>query len=319
MSLYLPPGAVLSSRKATIGALFHSRVPANPQHRAVVDGDRVQSYAVLEERSNRLANALLDSGLQGGDRVGLLARNRLEYVEIELAAAKAGLIVACLNWRLGDRELQHCINLVEATVVIVQAELAETLDRLELTPHRRIVLGGDYEDFLATGAPDYPDLDIDPEDGLVILYTSGTTGLPKGALISHRAMVARCMCFTSEFQIPIGDNFCAWPPFYHMASTDQALATLLRGGTVHVIDGYEPDLLIDLLEREEMRFFILMPGMVGPFAAILEQKKVKVKGVGVCGAMADLVPREDIAAATRALDAPFNNSFGATETGFPPA
>ncbi|MFP6709866.1 MAG: class I adenylate-forming enzyme family protein [Alphaproteobacteria bacterium] len=319
MSFYLPPGAVLSSRKATIGALFHSRVPANPQHRAVVDGDRVQSYAVLEERSNRLANALLYSGLQGGDRVGLLARNRLEYVEIELAAAKAGLIVACLNWRLGDRELQHCINLVEATVVIVQAELAETLDRLELTPHRRIVLGGDYEDFLATGAPDYPDLDIDPEDGLVILYTSGTTGLPKGALISHRAMVARCMCFTSEFQIPIGDNFCAWPPFYHMASTDQALATLLRGGTVHVIDGYEPDLLIDLLNREEMRFFILMPGMVGPFAAILEQKKVKVKGVGVCGAMADLVPREDIAAATRVLDAPFNNSFGATETGFPPA
>jgi fatty-acyl-CoA synthase len=319
VSFYLPPGAVLSSRKATIGALFHSRVPANPQHRAVVDGDRVQSYAVLEERSNRLANALLYSGLQGGDRVGLLARNRLEYVEIELAAAKAGLIVACLNWRLGDRELQHCINLVEATVVIVQAELAETLDRLELTPHRRIVLGGDYEDFLATGAPDYPDLDIDPEDGLVILYTSGTTGLPKGALISHRAMVARCMCFTSEFQIPIGDNFCAWPPFYHMASTDQALATLLRGGTVHVIDGYEPDLLIDLLNREEMRFFILMPGMVGPFAAILEQKKVKVKGVGVCGAMADLVPREDIAAATRVLDAPFNNSFGATETGFPPA
>ena len=319
MSFYLPPGAVLSSRKATIGALFHSRVPANPQHRAVVDGDRVQSYAVLEERSNRLANALLDSGLQGSDRVGLLARNRLEYVEIELAAAKAGLIVACLNWRLGDRELQHCINLVEATVIIVQAELAETLDRLELTPHRRIVLGGDYEDFLATGAPDYPDLDIDPEDGLVILYTSGTTGLPKGALISHRAMVARCMCFTSEFQIPIGDNFCAWPPFYHMASTDQALATLLRGGTVHVIDGYEPDLLIDLLDREEMRFFILMPGMVGPFAAILEQKKVKVKGVGVCGAMADLVPREDIAAATRVLDAPFNNSFGATETGFPPA
>jgi fatty-acyl-CoA synthase len=93
----------------------------------------------------------------------------------------------------------------------------------------------------------------------------------------------------------------------------------LRGGTVHVVDGYEPDLLIDLLEREEMRFFILMPGMVGPFAANLEQKKVKIKGVGICGAMADLVPREDIAAATRALDAPFNNSFGATETGFPPA
>jgi fatty-acyl-CoA synthase len=308
-----------ASRRATIGALFHSRVPANPGRRAVVDGDRVLSYAELEARSNRLANDFLAQGLQRGDRVGLLARNRLEYVEIELAAAKAGLILAALNWRLGDRELRHCISLVQPKVVIVQADLAGALDRLDLAPHRRMVLGPDYEDVLAAADPDYPDLDIDPEDGLVILYTSGTTGLPKGALISHRAMVARAMCGASELQIPIGDNFCAWAPFYHMASTDQALATLLRGGTVHVIDGYEPDLLIDILEREVMRFFILMPGMVGPFAAILEARQVKVKGVGLCGAMADLVPREDIAAATRALNAPYNNTFGATETGLPPA
>ena len=319
MPAYVPPPNVLQSRHGAIGALFHTRVRANPNHRAVVDGDRVMTYEALEERSNQLANALLSQGLRQGDRVGLLARNRLEYVEVELAAAKAGLIVACLNWRLADRELRHCINLVEASVLIVQEELAQTLDRLDLKEHRRIMLGGDYEAFLDSGTSDFPDLDIDPENGLVILYTSGTTGLPKGALISHRAMVARAMCFASEQNIPIGDNFCAWPPFYHMASTDQALATLLRGGTVHVVDGYEPDLLIDILEREEMGLFILIPGMVGQFAAILEARNVKVKGVGRCGAMADLVPREDIAAVTRALNSPYSNTFGATETGLPPA
>ena len=319
MPAYVPPPNVMQSRHGAIGALFHTRVRANPTHRAVVDGDRVMTYEALEERSNQLANALLSQGLRQGDRVGLLARNRLEYVEVELAAAKAGLIVACLNWRLADRELRHCINLVEASVLIVQEELAQTLDRLDLKEHRRIMLGGDYETFLDSGTSDFPDLDIDPENGLVILYTSGTTGLPKGALISHRAMVARAMCFASEQNIPIGDNFCAWPPFYHMASTDQALATLLRGGTVHVVDGYEPHLMIEILEREEMGLFILIPGMVGQFAAILEAQKVKVKGVGRCGAMADLVPREDIAAATRALNAPYNNTFGATETGMPPA
>ena len=319
MSLYVPPRAVMSSRRAPIGALFHSRVAANAAHRAVVDGARVLTYAELEERSNRLANGLLGLGLQRGDRVGLLAHNRLEYLEIELAAAKAGVILAALNWRLGERELTHCINLVAPEVVIVQEDLAPTLDRLELSAHRRIALGPDYEDFLAAAPPRYPDADIDPEDGLVILYTSGTTGLPKGALISHRAMAARAMCYASELGVPIGDNFCAWPPFYHMASTDQSLATLLRGGTVHVVDGYDPDRLIDFLEREATGFFPLMPGMVGPFAAILEARQVKVKGVGVCGAMADLVPREDIAAATRALNAPYNNTFGATETGLPPA
>ena len=323
MSQYIPSDNVIASRQATIGALFHARVPANADHVAVVEGDRALSFAELEDRSNRLANGLMAMGLSRGDRVGLLARNCLEYMEVELAAAKAGLILACLNWRLGDRELTHCINLVEPEVVIVQEALTETLDRLDLHPHRRIVIGGaigaDYEDVLTAGASTYPDLDLDPEDGLVILYTSGTTGLPKGALVSHRAMVARGLCYTSEFQVPIGDNFCAWPPFYHMASTDQALTTLLRGGTVHVVDGYEPDLLIDFLERFEARFFILMPGMVGPFAEILKARQVKIKGIGICGAMADLVPRKDIAAATLALDAPYNNSFGATETGLPPA
>ncbi len=319
MSLYVPPQAVNASRRATIGALFHARVPANPEHRAVVDGGRVLTYTELEDRSNRLANGFLSLGLRRGDRVGLLARNCLEYLEIELAAAKAGLILAALNWRLGDRELRHCINLVQPEAIIVQEDLAAALDRLDLAPHRRFELGPAYEDFLAAAPNHYPDLDIDPEDGLVILYTSGTTGLPKGALVSHRAMVARAMCFASEFEVPIGDNFCAWPPFYHMASTDQSLATLLRGGTVHVVNGYEPDLLIHVLETEEMRFFALMPGMVGPFAAILQARGVKVKGVGSCGAMADLVPREDIAAATLALNAPYNNTFGATETGMPPA
>ena len=99
-------------------------------------------------------------------------------------------------------------------------------------------------------------MDLDPEDGLVILYTSGTTGLPKGALVSHRAMVARGLCYASELGVPIGGAFCAWPPFYHMASTDQALSTLLRGGTVYVVDGYEPDLLIDR-ERLYEPFIIL--------------------------------------------------------------
>jgi len=309
----------MQSSQGTIGALFHSRVAVNPAQLAVVDGDRNLNYEELEGRSNQLANALLSQGLQQGDRIGILARNRLEYVEVELAAAKAGLIVACLNWRLADRELQHCINLVEASFLIVQEELAATLDRLNLTEHRRIILGADYEAFLDSGTLEYPGLEIDPENGLVILYTSGTTGLPKGALISHRAMVARAMCFASEQNIPIGDNFCAWPPFYHMASTDQALATLLRGGTVHVVDGYDPDSMIEILEKEEMALFILIPGMVGQFAAILEARNVIVKGVGRCGAMADLVPREDIAAVTQALNAPYNNTFGATETGLPPA
>ncbi len=319
MSLYVPSQAVFVAGHGTVGAMFRARVPAHPTAMAVVDGERSINYAELEDRSNRLANALRGYGLRRGDRVGLLARNCLEYVEVELAAAKTGLIVAALNWRLADRELAHCVTLVEPKLIISQPDLTETLARLDLPEHRSLALGEAYERVLADADPAYPQAEVAPEDGLVILYTSGTTGLPKGALVSHRAMLARAMCFASEMEIPIGDNFVAWAPFYHMASTDQAIATLLRGGTVHVVDGYQPELLIDALQRYPMRFFILMPGMVGDFAAALKSSGAVVKSVGLCGAMADLVPRQDIAAATAALNAPYLNTFGATETGLPPA
>lgn len=319
MSTYTPSADVATSRIGTIGTLFHSRAAVDTDRTAVRDGSRSLTYAELEERTNRLANVFLDHGLGVGDRVALLSTNRQEYIETELAAAKAGVILACLNWRLGDRELRHCVTLVEPGMLIIEPDRVETIDRLDLPAIETIVIGEEYESRLAQASPEYPDLTIDPESGLIILYTSGTTGLPKGALISHRAMVARGMAFSSEFGVPIGDNFLAWAPMFHMVSTDKLLATLLRGGTVHIIDGYQPDPMIDFLESHETHWLPLIPGMVGQFATALAERNAVVKGVAMCGAMADLVPREDIAAVTTALDAPYVNSFGATETGLPPA
>jgi acyl-CoA synthetase (AMP-forming)/AMP-acid ligase II len=319
VALYRPLETVLAAGRPTVGALFRGRVAVNPDHRAVVDGDRVMTYRRLEERSNRLANAMTDRGLDPGDRVGLLARNCAEYVEVELAAAKAGLIVAALNWRLGDHELEHCVRLVEPKLLIAGPGFVETLDRLDLPAHGRILIGEEYERHLAAADDSSPDIDVDPEDGLVILYTSGTTGLSKGALISHRAMVARAMCFASEMEVPIGDNFIAWAPLYHMVSTDRSIATLLRGGTVHVVDGYLADKIIDIVEQEPMRLLVLVPGMVGSFTAALKKRRAKVKHVGLCGTMADLVSRQEIAAVSRYLNAPYVNTFGSTETGLPPA
>lgn len=318
MAPHNPQKDILNASRPTVGALFHGRVAVNPDHRAVVDGDWVTTYAELEERTNRLAHAMISLDLNRGDRVCLLARNCTEYVEVELAAAKAGLIVAALNWRLSDHELQYCVQLVEPKLLIAQADFIEALDRLEIPELRRIVIGEDYDHHLAAARTSYPNINVEPEDGLIILYTSGTTGLSKGALISHRAMIARGMCYASELEVPIGDNFIAWAPFFHMVSTDRSIATLLRGGTVHVVDGYIPDQLIDIIEKVPMRALVLIPGMVAPFTAALNERQAKVKQVGLCGTMPDLVPPEDIAAISRYLDAPYVNTFGSTETGLPP-
>ena len=277
MLTHRPPALAFVAGCLTVGGLFRSCAIANPEGVAVIDGARKFTYAQLDSRSNRLANAMTRLGLGTGDRVAILAHNCAEYLDVELAAAKMGAIVAALNWRLGGRELAHCVNLVEPRIIIAQAELAPVLDVLDIPAHERILIGDHYESLLADADDCAPNVAVGPEDGLVILYTSGTTGLPKGALISHRAMVARAMCFASELEVPVGDNFIAWAPLYHMASTDQSIATLLRSGTVHVVDGYQPDRLIDILEAYVTRWFIVMPGVVGDFAVHCQRRRAKIK------------------------------------------
>jgi fatty-acyl-CoA synthase len=284
-----------------------------------MEGDRQVTYAELDERSNRLAHHFRSLGLQQQDRVAILAGNCTEYFEVELAAAKAGVIVAALNGRLADRELQHCVSLVEPKLVLASAAFQDNLERLDLGAASTLPFGPEYEQSLSSAASHDPDLDIDPEAGLIILYTSGTTGLPKGALISHRAMIARGMMFAADFQIPEDDHYIVWTPLYHMVATDQGLAHLLRGNTLHLVDGFLPDKIIPIIEAHEMHWLTLVPGMVGLFVAELKERGVKPKGVSYIGAMADLVPRPEIAAATTFFDAPFVNSFGATETGICPA
>ena len=106
---------------------------------------------------------------------------------------------------------------------------------------------------------------------------------------------------------------------YHMGGAEYSLATLMSGGAVFVVDGFDAERIALLVEREAIGWLLLMPGMVGRFADRLEASGARVRGVRVCGVMADLVPAADLARVTRLLGAPYVNTFGATETGNPPA
>ncbi len=309
---------VRAAGRSTVGELFRHRARALRDRIALVDGVRVISYGALDERTDRLAGALLARGVERGDRVALLARNCAEYLEVELACAKIGALTAALNCRLSERELAHCVNLVEPRLLVYQPGFAAALARLEIAVQERVALGEPYERMLATAAA-APPMPVEPEDGLVILYTSGTTGLPKGAVISHRAMIVRGLCFAAELAIPASDAFVAWPPLYHMASTDQAISTLLRGGKVVLLDGFQAGPLVELIARERIGWLVLIPGMIDAAIEALRARPVRPAGIRCCGAMADLVPRQTIAEVTSLLEAPFLNSFGSTETGLPPA
>jgi acyl-CoA synthetase (AMP-forming)/AMP-acid ligase II len=305
--------------QSTIGSLFRDRARLYPDHPAVEAAGRTLTYRELNERVNRASEVLRGFGVARGDRVAILSENRPEYLELELACAKLGAILACQNWRLAPPELRHCIGLVSPKVVVVSERHASLLARAEVGGIATVRLGPEFEGLLATTKDGEPEITAEPEDGLLILYTSGTTGLPKGAMISHRAEVARALVYYTELGVRPGDTSLGWPPFFHMAGTEPALAALIVGGKVIVVDGFKPDEIAFYVGRARLGHLILMPGMVEPLIGELEKRSVRPLGVTVCGAMADLVPAHQIAQITTLLGAPYLNSFGATETGMPPA
>ncbi len=307
-----PPGV----RTATVATSVRGRARAIATQRAIVDGDCTLTYAQLWDRVQRLAAWLHAQGVGHGDRVAVLSENRHEYLQVVLAAGHLGAIVACQNWRLAPAELDHCVGLVTPVLVFTSERFAASVPA---SIDRVMIFGAAFEAALAAAdVATLPDTLVDAEDPLLILYTSGTTGLPKGAVISHRAQIVRNLVSRAEYGIDRHDAFVAWSPMYHMGGMEYSLGALMGGGTVFVVDGFDADRLVQLLRTEPLGWLLLMPGMVAELAARLAREQVVPRSVKLCGVMADLVAPEAIAAITTRLGAPYANTFGATETGNPP-
>ncbi|MET3616290.1 fatty-acyl-CoA synthase [Rhizobium aquaticum] len=303
----------------TIGTLFRDASRRHAANIAIRAGAARTSYADLNARVNQVADFLKGRGLGRGDRVAILSENRSEYLEIILACAKLGLIAACQNWRLLASELTHCISLVQPRILFSSQRYADIAMSLSSDTVERVTFGPAFEDCLDPASTGEPGDEVDPEDGLLILYTSGTTGLPKGALISHRAMIARGLAMMVDWSILPTDGCIAWSPFYHMASADPTLAAITQGGTISIVDGFDADAIVACLQEEACGWLVLMPGMMQRMIEALKASPRPVKRIAGAGCMANLVPPEQIAEVSRLLGSPFLNSFGSTETGAGPA
>ena len=310
---------ISASGKSTVYSLFYAQVRRNFDAIALEFQGETWNYGTLDRAVKRLAGVLKNLGVAKGDRVAIISENRPEYVVAELACAMTGAIIACQNWRLSLDELKHCITLVDPKLLIVSERFADILVDLDLNKLEIIHLDDRYQELIENSSPSMHYENLDPEEGLVILYTSGTTGFPKGALISHRAQIARMCALRLEYGIDKEDTFPAWAPMFHMASTDQLLNALMSGSTVIIIDGLKPDAITDATSRYDLGWLVMLPGSIKPMIKHLKSTKPKLNSIACIGAMADLVPRQEVAELTRLMGSPYLNSFGSTETGLPPA
>ncbi len=317
---YRPTSEVLAAGQLSVYELFKEQVSRQPAKPALLDKHDAYTYQELLQRVDALSQALSEMGVGAGDRIAVLAENRREYIELHLAAARKGAIVACQNWRLNTSELEHCVGLVAPALLVFSPRFED--QARSLAKHREIPIlafGDAYENLLSqTGAPTtLPAQDI--EAGLLILYTSGTTGPAKAALISQRALIARMTLLQSDLNATPEDSFLAWSPMFHMGGSEHSISTLMMGGSVYVADGFDVDYIVRVIGEAKLSWLILVPATIERLLATLDAKDTKPIGIKCVGAMADLLPKKQIAQISARLNAPFLNSFGATETGIAPA
>jgi acyl-CoA synthetase (AMP-forming)/AMP-acid ligase II len=257
---------------AHVGDVLAMHARLHPDRIGARDLEREMSFRTWNARATRLANALLGIGLSKGDRICVLAYNCVEWLEIYAAAAIAGLVVVPINFRFVGPEIRYIVGNCEARALIIQDELLDIVDsirsELSVPATNYIVFGGArstgyraYEQLIAQARESRPDTVVASEDPWTLLYTSGTTGQPKGAIRSHRGSAILSLVTEVEMRLSRRDAALLVMPMCHANSLFFFGAFTYCGAacTVYSRKNFDPEHLVRTLAEGGATFTSLVP------------------------------------------------------------
>jgi len=300
---------------------YARNMPGSP---CLTQDGRTVSYGEANQRANRLANGLLALGVGRGQRVAILGQNSLEHMLLVLAASKIGAVCVSLNYRLAPAELAYILADSDARVLVaLDDSLLETVDALRsgLGPDVALLTRGqpdsvDWDSWLVRQPDQRPAVAVDAEDALLQLYTSGTTGNPKGVVITHRNVLSVCEMNTIMLarrpSAGMANVICA--PLFHIGGMASVIIALYGGLGIILHRAFDPATVVDDIERYPVNSIFMVPAMIMAVLALpgIEQRDFSRLQQVTYGAspISEVVLRRAMAV----FGADFIQMYGMTET-----
>jgi acyl-CoA synthetase (AMP-forming)/AMP-acid ligase II len=254
----------------TFADIIYRNALLYPDSEAFVCGSQRTSFSNFNERVNRLVHGLQAAGVLKGEVIGILSWSRLEYCEVFGAAMKGGFVIAHFNPRLKAEELTHVINDAEAKVIFLGHEFIKIIDSLRqrlLKTRIFVVFDNEtepmraYEDFLKTQPMEEPDATVGEDDPLVIFYTSGTTGLPRGAIYTHKQKMENVCMKALDIGVEFGDRHLVILQMFHTGGDSHVWPFFLMGGCNVIIaePSFDPVVTLQTIAEERITDVHIVP------------------------------------------------------------
>jgi fatty-acyl-CoA synthase len=291
---------------------------------ALTTAEETRTYAELWERTQAVAGALQAAGVGRGSVVAVLLHNSLEFVELMCATAHVGGIFMPLNWRLAPPELTYICTHAGAVAVVSEPELADRCDDLAAAggPEAWLTQGSSagrwlgLEEAVATATPVAEPAEVAGEDVHRLMYTSGTTALPKGVMITYANLFWKCAAQVVEQQVTPDDRGLIAGPLYHVGALDLTLTNLLYvGASAHVLRRFDAEAVLAAIEEHAITNLWLAPAMVN---AVLRSDALPKHDLSSLRVLVDGGEKMPLQLIERVLEtfpnAWFADAYGLTET-----
>ncbi|MEA2109916.1 MAG: long-chain-fatty-acid--CoA ligase [Pseudomonadota bacterium] len=269
----------------TLRNMLRRNLEFNPEKVALIEGERSYTFAQMVERCNRMANALLDFGLKKGERVAILSKNSIENAESYFSIPGAGLVLVMLNFRLAPKEMLDILIDAEPTVVLINEEYLGHFEKIrqDLPFVREVIFIGDpaktpagwhhYEALMAQASLSCPDVLLSEDDLAALLYTSGTTGAPKGCMAIHRNFYHVGRSLTLELKMDEEDVGIIASPLFHATGEVTLMNHIYSGTTSVIMPSWDVALFLELVEKYKITTGMLATPMMLFLTEFLEAEK----------------------------------------------